>query len=489
MVSFQHAFYIISKFALQRGVLVAQFDNTVHVINDFKQLSNGDIILMRQRNVVVGVCHAKNEAYNRLILDIKTKNKGYEKILSMYVMLKTAMKLRAYWKDYKDFIMYVTILGFGENKINKTIQFTSFEEVTTLIKEDLHLLLKPTPYNVCHKGKVTACNAHGGKYEPKNKNCKTGMNKSHNPIIYDEHDTYDENLVKIQREVEKKHANQTEIEKLENIERQKQKKEEKRKQIQARTFEKEKKKQNEEEEKEEKKQEEENNKNPRVLYEERDRWSRKSKKTNNTTRYINSIISNTDTYGEYTSIVNDDYYAEVYINDDYQLLYTILLIFKAQLPNIPYKLFKQVNVNKWLLIICIIGKTKCSFDEVFEINELNLKKITGIIETCHKHNLTHGHISLRNYIIKDKTKTPILTCFDNAKLYTRLNDLDWHCLYTQLREDIYENRHFHEINNLIQLSNILVTKFNSNDTCVLDTSLLNELKKVEEMTHALKKIK
>ena len=159
---------------------------------------------MRQRNVVVGVCHTKNEAYNRLILDIKTKNKGYEQILSMYVILKTAMKLRAYWKDYKDFIMYVTILG--ENKINKIIQFTSFEEVTTLIKEDLHLLLKPTPYNVCHKGKVAACNAYGGKYEPKNKNCKTGMNKSHNPVIYDEHDTYDENVVKIQREVEKKHA-------------------------------------------------------------------------------------------------------------------------------------------------------------------------------------------------------------------------------------------------------------------------------------------
>ena len=236
MVSFQHAFYIISKFALQRGVIVSQFDASVHAIDNLKKKpSCGDIILMVQPNVVVGVCHVKHISYNHLSLDIATHNKGYEKILSAYVMLKTAMKLRAYWKDDKDFIMYVTILL--SHKIN--IEFTSFEEVTSLIKEDLHLLLKPTPYNVCHKGKVTACNAHGGKYEPKNKNCKTGMNKSYNSVAYNRHDIYDENVVKTQRELEKEHVNQTEIEKQEKIEKQKQKKEERKKQIQARHLEKE----------------------------------------------------------------------------------------------------------------------------------------------------------------------------------------------------------------------------------------------------------
>ena len=495
MVSFQHAFYIISKFALQRGVLVAQFDNTVHVINDFKQLSNGDIILMRQRNVVVGVCHTKNEAYNRLILDIKTKNKGYDKILSMYVMLKTAMKLRAYWKDYKDFAMHVIIL-----RQNITIKFTSFEEVTALIKEDLHLLLKPTLYNVCRKGKVAACNAYGGTYVPKNNNCKTGMNKSHDSPIYDENDTYDEIVVKTHREREKENTNQVHIEKSKEEENKKLKKDAEEKQIQERKKLEEEKRQEEEKKKEDEEEKENAKDYERILYEEKDQTNKKNKGTLQITRRINAIISNIDYSREYIQFVNKKYYSEVYINNDFQLLKRILLIFQAQLPNIAYNLFKNKILNNWLLVILINVETKCFFEESFDINETTLKKITDSIETCHKHNLTHGNISLGNYIFKqhsgkkktpeqqsgkNKIRTPILTCFNMAKESKKLKDLDWHCLYVQLRADIHENRRFIEINNLILLSDIMFTR----KICELSIFLFDEFKKVEEMKNELKKIK
>ena len=97
MISYQKAYNIIATFASQRGVCVLKYNDNVHKIEDdmynnkYSLFVHHEVfVLVIDTLIVVGICYVNHHAYNHIKLIIKTRNAGYENILSTYITLKNA---------------------------------------------------------------------------------------------------------------------------------------------------------------------------------------------------------------------------------------------------------------------------------------------------------------------------------------------------------------------------------------------------------------
>ena len=109
-------------------------------------------------------------------------------------------------------------------------------------------------------------------------------------------------------------------------------------------------------------------------------------------------------------------YGEYYVNSNFCLLNTILIIYQNYDIGCQYKLYKNNLNQKWSLILVIPGEVKklSKLLETYDDQKLNMhiKKIYDdcktSIEICHKNILTHGDVSFYNYYTltqpKDKFK-------------------------------------------------------------------------------------